>query len=68
MIKGVTVTVHWILYQTSILWAWYHMAVIPALRKLRQEDREFETCLGYRAKPCLKIKLFNSNQGLNFLF
>jgi hypothetical protein len=31
-------------------------AVIPALEKLRQEDCEFETNLGYRARPCLRKK------------
>jgi hypothetical protein len=28
--------------------------VIPAPRRLRQEDREFEGCLGYIVKPCVK--------------
>jgi hypothetical protein len=32
------------------------MPVIPALRRLRQEDHEFKTSLGYIARPCLKIK------------
>jgi hypothetical protein len=27
-----------------------------ALRRKRQEDREFETCLYYTAKPCLRGK------------
>jgi hypothetical protein len=33
------------LYQKSS-WAWY-TPVIPALRRLRQEDGEFEVILGY---------------------
>jgi hypothetical protein len=32
------------------------MPVIPALGRLRQEDPEFDTILGYIAKPCLKNK------------
>jgi hypothetical protein len=30
------------------------MAVIPALRRWRQEDGEFEVSLGCKAKPCLR--------------
>jgi hypothetical protein len=33
---------------------WCCMPVIPALRRLRQEDGEFKTSLGYTAKLCLK--------------
>jgi hypothetical protein len=29
--------------------AWCHMPIIPALRKLRQEDCEFQASLGYTA-------------------
>jgi hypothetical protein len=29
--------------------------VIPALGRLRREDREFEASVSYRAGPCLKI-------------
>jgi hypothetical protein len=34
--------------------AWWYAPVIPALRKLRQEDLQFKTSLGYTARPCLK--------------
>jgi hypothetical protein len=32
---------------------WY-TPVIPALRRVRQEDLEFEVCLDYTERPCLK--------------
>jgi hypothetical protein len=34
-------------------WAWWCTPVIPALRGLRREDREFEVNLGYRGRPHL---------------
>jgi hypothetical protein len=38
-------------------WAWWwHMPVITALRRLRQEDHEFEAIVNYIEKPCLNKK------------
>jgi hypothetical protein len=31
-----------------------HMAIIPALGRLRQEDHEFKASLGCLVRPCLK--------------
>jgi hypothetical protein len=36
---------------------WWHTPKIPAFRRLRQEDHEFKTSLGYTARPCLKNKV-----------
>jgi hypothetical protein len=38
----------------SAAWAWWRTPVIPALGRLRQEDHEFEACLGDIAGPHLK--------------
>lgn len=35
---------------------WWYKPVIPALGRLRQEDRELETRLDYIVKPSLKNK------------
>jgi hypothetical protein len=32
---------------------WWHTSKIPVLRRLRQENHEFKTSLGYTAAPCL---------------
>jgi hypothetical protein len=37
-------------------WVWWSMLIIPALRRLRQEDLKFEDCLGHIGRPCLKKK------------
>jgi hypothetical protein len=31
-------------------WAWWHTSVIPIVRRLRQEVREFKASLGYIAR------------------
>jgi hypothetical protein len=36
--------------------AWWCTPVIPALRRLRQEDHEFEVDLSIIVRPCLKKK------------
>jgi hypothetical protein len=33
---------------------WWCTSIIPALRRLIQEEHEFEAILGYTAKHCLK--------------
>jgi hypothetical protein len=40
-----------------VYWAWLYMPVILPLRKLRQEDCEFQASLGYIMRPCVKKKI-----------
>jgi hypothetical protein len=42
--------------------AWWHMTVIPALGRLRQDDHEVKDSLVYIVRPCLKKKKDNSFQ------
>jgi hypothetical protein len=41
---------------------WWYIPIIPALRRLRQEDLKVETSLGYIVRPCLKKKKNNNNK------
>lgn len=45
---------------------YWHMIEIPILRRLRQDNHEFETCLGCMVRPCLQSKtsIFSGYQGL----
>jgi hypothetical protein len=36
--------------------AWWCTPILPALRRLRQEDWKFKDSLGYITRPCLKKK------------
>jgi hypothetical protein len=42
---------------------WWHMLVIPALQRLRQEVLKFEGSLGYLARPCLRSKILKRGRG-----
>jgi hypothetical protein len=35
--------------------------IIPALGRLRQDNHEFQTSLGYRVRPCLNKQTENSS-------
>jgi hypothetical protein len=35
---------------------WWHISVIPAFGRLKQEDHEFEDSLGYIVRTCLLKK------------
>jgi hypothetical protein len=44
------------LLEITYFQGWWLMPVIPVLGKLRQADSKFEASLGYKVRPCLKIK------------
>jgi hypothetical protein len=46
----------------------WHTPVVPALIKLRQEDREFEVSLGYLVRPYFKKIKNKMRSKFNFLF
>jgi hypothetical protein len=44
---------------------WWHISVILALQKLRKEDLELESRLGYIARLCLRNKLKKKKKPTN---
>lgn len=36
----------------SVSWVWWHMPIIPVLKRLRQKDHKLETSLGYIVRSC----------------
>lgn len=40
------------------------MPIMPALRRLRHEEHEFETILNYTAKPCLNKTTSTTNRNI----
>jgi hypothetical protein len=47
--------------------AWLLLSIIPALRRLRQEDCEFKGSLGYRMRHYLKKKKSSFNHCIYFI-
>jgi hypothetical protein len=43
-------------YKEAPGWVWWHISVIPAFGRLKQEDHEFEDSLGYIVRTCLLKK------------
>jgi hypothetical protein len=39
--------------EICVSWVWWCVSIIPALRRLRQEDQEFQGSLGYIARDHL---------------
>jgi hypothetical protein len=48
-----------LIYKEKRLQVWWHMIVIPTLRRLRQEDFKLEANLGYTDRPYLKKNKIN---------
>jgi hypothetical protein len=46
-----------IIIKQNIRKVWWHTSVIPALRRLKQEDVKFKAYLNYIVRLCLKIKI-----------
>jgi hypothetical protein len=40
----------------AVSFVWWHMLLMPACRRPRQEDPKFMARLGYTVRPCLKKK------------
>jgi hypothetical protein len=39
---------------SKFIWVWWHTPVMPALRRLKQEDHDFQASLGCIERPCVK--------------
>jgi hypothetical protein len=47
-------------WESDLSQRWWHMPIIIALRRLMQENHEFETSLGYVVRPCLNKQINKS--------
>lgn len=71
LVDGLSTTVQAIGFnpQYPMTWVWWHMSLIPVVRRLSQEDQEFKVTLGCsefdisqgHMRPCLKHRILSDS-------